>query len=537
MEIRKRSQKAVAKRHDLNYFKKGSPIRHWQWKLALGAIAASVVWIAVVALSHGRELLSKGPISSSHAVFGAKCEACHVPMQSGLLQQAGFRRHALDAACQSCHQVPDHQAKMALAPFSTPECGSCHVEHTGSMMLANTSDRRCIGCHEDLKSSHYASRIHSFVDGHPQFAPLRSGYEDDQKIKFNHQAHLQQGLRGPQGLVNLNCADCHRTPAAMTQTPWRFGSGAHLQQTSFEMTPASGPDPLHPTDNRAYMAPIAYAANCHDCHTLRFEKRIQDEAPHSAPAEVRAFIREKLRAFAAQNPAVVAAEIRNWANEPAAKVPAYRPMPPPRNPEEWIAVRSRQAERRIWYQSCNLCHSMRIPDDSPTLVAASLRSVQISSLTVHTLTLASVPLDSLTLPTVAPTNQKARWFTNAFFSHQAHIAVSCDSCHSRTRISNQGDDILLPGIASCQKCHDGQSSAQGPTLTPGHAESSCFLCHQYHDWSHPKTDPVVPHDLEFKDISELQPAAVATQRASDALGRQTARIIHEVFDSTDRAEH
>src|SRR5271154_1930325 len=371
MEIRKRSQKAVARRHDLNYFKKGSPIRHWQWKVALGAIAASLVWIAVVSLSHGRELLSKGPVSSSHAVFGARCESCHVSMSGGLLQDVGFRKHVPDAACQSCHQVPDHQTKMVLASFSVPECGSCHVEHTGSMMLANASDKTCTECHADLKSSHYASLIHSFVDGHPQFAPLRSGYEDDQRIKFNHQAHLLKGLRTPQGsAVTLNCADCHRTPAVLTQTPWRFGSAAHLQQASLEMTPASGADPLHPTDDRAYMVATAYAANCHDCHTLRFDKRIPEEAPHAAPAEVRTFIREKIRAFAAQNPVVVATEIRNWSDEPMAKVPQYRPMPPPRNAEEWVAVRSRQAERRIWYQSCNLCHVMKIPDDS-TVVAAS----------------------------------------------------------------------------------------------------------------------------------------------------------------------
>src|SRR5271156_1963775 len=99
MEIRKRSQKAVARRHDLNYFKRGSPIRHWQWKLALGAIIAGVVWVAVVSLTHGRELLSKGPISSSPAVFGAKCEACHVDMKSGLSQDAGFRRKVPDTAC------------------------------------------------------------------------------------------------------------------------------------------------------------------------------------------------------------------------------------------------------------------------------------------------------------------------------------------------------------------------------------------------------------------------------------------------------
>jgi hypothetical protein len=519
MEIRKRSQKAVARRHDLNYFKKGSPIRHWQWKLAGGALAAGLVWVAVVSLTHGRELLSKGPISSSHSVFGAKCEACHVDMKSALSQDAGFRRHVPDAACQSCHQVPDHQAKLALASYSTPECGACHVEHTGSMMLANAADKTCTSCHADLKSGHYASSIHSFTDGHPQFAPLRSGYQDDQKIKFNHQAHMQKGLKGPKGSVTLNCADCHRTPATQTLTPWRFGATPQLREASLEfnssqMSPAlsaasgqSSPhsDPLHPTDNRAYMVATAYAESCHDCHTLKFDKHITEEAPHASPETVRKFIREKIQAYAAQNPQVVAFEISHWADDPAAKVPQYRPMPPPRNAPEWVAVRSRQAERRLWYQSCNLCHVMKIPDDSPTVVAAALRSVQYDTLTVHTMTVATLPQDSLTLPTVAPTSQKARWFTDAVFSHQSHIAVSCESCHMRTRNSNQGSDILLPGIAPCQKCHDGKSSPQGPALASGHAESGCFLCHQYHDWNHPQTAPVVPRNLEFKEISELQP--------------------------------
>ncbi len=519
MEIRKRSQKAVARRHDLNYFKKGSPIRHWQWKLAAGAIAVSLVWVAVVSLSHGRELLSKGPISSSHAVFGAKCEACHVDMKSALSQDSSFRRHVPDAACQSCHREPDHQSRLALASLSTPECGTCHVEHAGSMMLANASDKTCATCHSDLKSSHYDSSIHSFVDGHPQFAPLRSGYQDNQKIKFNHQAHLQKNLKGPNGLVTMNCADCHRTPPTRTLTPWRFGATPQLREVSLdlissEMSPAlsAGPgqngthrDPFHPTDNRAYMAATAYAESCHDCHTLKFDKHIAEEAPHASPEEVRKFIRAKIQAFAAQNPQVVTFEISHWTDEPMAKVPQYRPMPPPRNAQEWVAVRSRQAERRLWYQSCNECHSMKIPDDSPTVIAASLRSVQYDTLTVHTMTVATLPQDSATLPTVAPTNQKTRWFTDAVFSHQAHIAVSCESCHSRTRISNQGSDILLPGIASCQKCHDGRSSPQGPALASGHAESGCFLCHQYHDWAHPQTAPVVPRSLDFKEISELQP--------------------------------
>jgi ribosomal protein L40E len=38
----------------------------------------------------------------------------------------------------------------------------------------------------------------------------------------------------------------------------------------------------------------------------------------------------------------------------------------------------------------------------------------------------------------------------------------------------ESSDILLPGIKTCQKCH-----APGPD----HAESRCFECHTYHDWS------------------------------------------------------
>jgi hypothetical protein len=39
--------------------------------------------------------------------------------------------------------------------------------------------------------------------------------------------------------------------------------------------------------------------------------------------------------------------------------------------------------------------------------------------------------------------------------------------------------VLLPGIAACQKCHDGGRNS---------AETRCFECHVYHDWS--KAKPV-----------------------------------------------
>jgi transcription elongation factor Elf1 len=63
---------------------------------------------------------------------------------------------------------------------------------------------------------------------------------------------------------------------------------------------------------------------------------------------------------------------------------------------------------------------------------------------------------------------------HAKFDHDAHRSFTCLSCHEKALKSTETTDILLPGIAACQTCH-----APGPD----HAESRCFECHTYHDWS------------------------------------------------------
>jgi ribosomal protein L40E len=63
---------------------------------------------------------------------------------------------------------------------------------------------------------------------------------------------------------------------------------------------------------------------------------------------------------------------------------------------------------------------------------------------------------------------------HAKFDHQAHGGFTCVSCHEKALRSSDSGDLLLPGIKTCQTCH-----AHGPE----HAESRCFECHTYHDWS------------------------------------------------------
>jgi len=78
------------------------------------------------------------------------------------------------------------------------------------------------------------------------------------------------------------------------------------------------------------------------------------------------------------------------------------------------------------------------------------------------------------LPNVAPANTTRQWMPHAKFDHGAHEGFTCVSCHAKVLKSTEASDILLPGIETCKKCH-----APGPE----HAESRCFECHTYHDWS------------------------------------------------------
>jgi transcription elongation factor Elf1 len=81
------------------------------------------------------------------------------------------------------------------------------------------------------------------------------------------------------------------------------------------------------------------------------------------------------------------------------------------------------------------------------------------------------------LPQIAPARITIRWMPHAKFDHDAHRGFTCVSCHEKALASTESSDVLLPGIATCQTCH-----APGPD----HAESRCFECHTYHDWSQRK---------------------------------------------------
>jgi len=404
MAGRTRTTKRLAQRIDLDYFKTLRGIPRWRRMLSVAFAAAGLAWLGWHGLRGSPAPYNAGPVARSHALFGNKCAICHV-------STAGFEKTVSDRACLACHDGPIHHAEQAFSPA----CSDCHVEHKGVLRMAATSDRACAQCHADLAAKdknsppRFIADISDFDNNHPEFAPLRSGQKDPGTIKFNHQVHLKEGLRSPKGPTTLKCDYCHQS------------SGS---------------------SNRALMSPIDYEKHCALCHSLQFDRRFTEAAPHKEPKVVYEFVSKKLTEYIAAHPDQI-----HTVDEPDKRLPA-RPVPPiPRNAQEWIEQRMTDAQLLLWRKACKECHQLSYPNGPDSL------------------------------PVVAKAAITARWLPHAAFDHEAHQLVACNSCHSRANTSKETSDVLIPGIQVCRQCHRSDANA---------AEARCFECHTYHDWSKEK---------------------------------------------------
>ena len=285
----KLTTKTLAQRIDLDYFKHPHPFRRLRSVLSISIPLIAFLWLGWYALAHNNRVYSAGKMSSAHAVLTAKCSSCHVK------EPNSFSAKATDQSCDSCHSAPFHHANQTF----TPICASCHVEHRGHLRLAVTSDISCTQCHSNLHTigtpTRFTAEITRFNGGHPEFAILRDGKSDPGTIKLNHAVHLKRNLRGPNGPVQLDCEDCHRT--VRPQAGWRFGSGA-AQDVS--VAPTGIPPSMDAS--RAYMSPVTYAKHCSACHGLQFDARFQESVPHDAPEVIDAFLVHKFQQYIPDHP-------------------------------------------------------------------------------------------------------------------------------------------------------------------------------------------------------------------------------------------
>jgi len=477
---RTRTTKKLAQRIDLNYFKKPTTWKRAQLLLCLLLPLLALVWIAWRSLSGDHRVYSSGRLSEPHAVLEKECGVCHV-------RQAGtFAAEAKDAACLDCHDGPVHHASQTAAP----SCATCHVEHRGRINLSAASAQACAECHANLKpvngAPHYAKQIRSFEDGHPEFAALRSqgvkGPSDPGTIKLNHAIHMKPIRRGPNGpIVNLECGNCHR-PASIGpdlnygDAKYRAAAASYQDSNEFLSAHAETLKPPKPASGRELMAPVKFANACAGCHLLTFDKRFEEGVPHDKPEAVHAFVVKKFTEYIAAHPGELREmqdPERDFTGKPL--LPKMRLLTPP----QWIAEHTAVAEELLWHKTCAQCHVLTMPPLEDTRIArwtaASANGVGAASSERESENLgAGVTMANAKLPEVARANTTVVWMPHAKFDHDAHRGFACVSCHPKALTSRETSDLLIPGIENCKTCH-----APGPE----HAESRCFECHTYHDWS------------------------------------------------------
>ncbi len=415
---------------ELDYFRRPRRLRSW---LRLAPRLTFGVGLALVGLTFwpgSAALYQAAPVSTPHALFNDDCRRCHLDafLTPRRLLPGNADLHTVsDRACLECHPGgPHHDDQQTLHPG----CAGCHREHRGTAALHAVADGHCTNCHADLKRKDGAparvATVTGFGRDHPDFAVWRQPRATEpERFHFSHQVHLQpDGVADGRGkTVKLSCESCHQ-----------------------------------PDARRQNFLSVRYERNCAQCHPLAVqlvgswqapkvqqaaEKFRQQPAPHRPASEVRAALRERLTRLAEQEPTLFQPHERPGMDR---LLPREFDETPPREAtaSEWVGRQLREVERALFQGAggCAFCHA-RKPADQPG-----------------------------NLPEFAATGLAQSASTHTRFRHDSHQILRCTECHPAAE-SRTASDILLPRIATCQKCHNPKAGAR----------SDCIECHRYHDRS------------------------------------------------------
>ncbi len=174
--------------------------------------------------------LSPGDVTSAHAVYDTRCEACHVS-RAGAVSVRCQRCHDTGGAArltQSAHVLFGSGSVTKSGATEDLQCARCHVEHRGSQArLADVEEGQCLRCHASWRpaSEGLAYRIASFA-GHPEFKVLRDNQQGNPRLLFSHKAHMKPMLKEGAAGEWETCTRCH--------APEREAAARDLEPISFE---------------------------------------------------------------------------------------------------------------------------------------------------------------------------------------------------------------------------------------------------------------------------------------------------------------
>ena len=445
-----------------------------------------------------------GELSDSHKFLEQRCEACHVvPFQP-----------VRNEDCGACHGSVRHHfadkdglitAALHADGLEPARCTSCHAEHQGPTGAVPNQQALCVGCHQDLKRFAAGTELGNVTDfgsGHPQFKPTvwvdaANGIEqrlelggatpvkESSGLRFDHAchlggAHVQTAEAGKPGwrcakqdgkIEARSLPDDDITPPEPGETVRvdiegvlsvdieRDGNRlmAQLTCTSCHLPDAGG----------ATMRPIGMEEHCSYCHALEFDKDNPDRVlPHGKPEEVVDTLTYFYGAQAVRPPLLRTeptskTELRRRPGAKPEAVAAPVPAPAPAAGQEAAApVPNPAFARRLELvfaddgaSTCGYCH--------------------------RTTTLAGEKGPAYD---ILPVRVQGIWEPLARFDHAAHANLPCAHCHEAPA-SVESSDVLLPPIANCRECHQGEAAHAA-------VPSTCTMCHVYHQEK--DTCPIVP---------------------------------------------
>jgi hypothetical protein len=301
--------------------------------LALVLVLISAALLLAPLKAGMQDIFQPAPVTSGHLIFAGQCGHCHQPW-----------RGVSESRCQECHGATFavHQEQQAFVP----SCLICHAEHQEGKSLSAVTDSRCWQCHADLQTKsggppRFEPRVTDFATDHPEFtvtvrtesattrarlSDRKARQSDPASIKLNHLVHLQANLKGPEGLLQLGCKDCHQSAADGTT-----------------------------------MLPITYAKQCRHCHLLEFDERGLPgrTVPHAAPDIVDAYLLKVYSNQAGNLPAVRAKLFNNscaTCHELEPKIQALPEIRPAAVPDRWF-MHARFSHRSHRVLECAACHT------------------------------------------------------------------------------------------------------------------------------------------------------------------------------------
>ena len=168
------------------------------------------------------ESISRGALSSSHALYGTDCDSCHEPFRGvnevrciECHEKIGSEAGAFTYTAHYLYRSGDFDRRVPVEHERA--CFFCHGEHRGRLTdLTSIDDIQCLLCHDN----------YSFRGGHPEFSFAQQVHTDSSNFHFTHTIHINEIRRQEQlSEIERTCFYCHYPDAVgKTFQPLSFDS-------------------------------------------------------------------------------------------------------------------------------------------------------------------------------------------------------------------------------------------------------------------------------------------------------------------------